>query len=96
MPSQRTDGISGRGGSSHNIGVDDSIGKSIDPLDGSMINDKILRSTLNFNESSYMTAKQKIKEYMLNENMSLNMMFAIIDTNSDKSITFQEFCKKME
>lgn len=43
-----------------------------------------------------MTAKRKIMEYMLNENLSLNMMFAIVDKNSDKSINFKEFFKTME
>ena len=42
-----------------------------------------------------MHAKQKIEQYVIQQDLNLGMMFAIIDTNSDSELSFPEFRQKM-
>ena len=47
------------------------------------------------NQQKYMHAKQKIEQYVIQQDLNLGMMFAIIDTNSDSELSFPEFRQKM-
>ena len=40
-------------------------------------------------------AKSKIEKYIISQDLNLGMMFAIIDTDSNSTIAFNEFRQKM-
>ena len=42
-------------------------------------------------QQKYASAKQKIEQYILQQDLNLGMVFAIMDTDSDSNITYPEF-----
>ena len=46
-------------------------------------------------QHKYLSAKAKIEQYILSQDLNLGMMFAIMDTNSDSDVSFPEFKQKM-
>ena len=68
-------------------------------FDASM-NDRIGHSTSYndpgaVNQNKYLSAKHKIGQYILTQDLNLGMMFAIMDTNSNSLISLPEFKQKM-
>lgn len=46
-------------------------------------------------QQKYQSAKAKIEQYIVSQDLNLGMMFAIMDTNSDSNISYPEFRQKM-
>ena len=65
------------------------------------VNDRISQSNTNQQmmtmntQQKYAAAKQKIEQYIVQQDLNLGMMFAIMDTDSDSNITFPEFRQKI-
>ena len=90
----RTPSNIGRNNSTHNIShVDDSV--NFDHVVEESLNDRLRHSQSNFNQGKFESAKYKMIRYMKDNNMDLTMIFAIIDTNSDKNISLPEFRSKI-
>lgn len=49
----------------------------------------------NTTHQKYLAAKQKIETYIMSNDLNIGMMFALLDTNSDSSVSLPEFRSKM-
>ena len=46
------------------------------------------------NDHAHASAKAKFENYLRSQNVTLKMMFSVLDTNSDKAISITEFKNK--
>jgi len=50
--------------------------------------------TMEFDGNKAQAAKSKLEQHMKTNNMTVSMLFAVLDTNSDKSVDLTEFMRK--
>ena len=51
--------------------------------------------TMEFDGNKANAAKVKVEQFMKTKNMTVSILFSILDTNSDKSLDLTEFMRKM-
>ena len=61
----------------------------------SLIEPSVEQQIVSVNPSKYNSARQKIENYIISQDINLGMMFAIMDTNSNSEISFPEFKQKL-
>ena len=80
----------------HSDTLSRSIEHSAAPIDASMNISQSNQQNMTMNtQQKYQSAKAKIEQYIVSQDLNLGMMFAIMDTNSDSNISYPEFRQKM-